>query len=200
MSVIRAFIAIELPAEVQQRLDQVMRQLRQRLQALPGNAVRWAPAENIHLTLKFLGDVSLSNLVLLKEMLLAEVKEQPPFEFSVGGLGAFPSVSRPRVVWVGIQAPPEMHAVQSGIEIIMEKLGYTREERPFSPHLTLGRVSRNVTNLEARQIGEALQATKVGFLGVVSVQDVRLFRSDLKPSGSVYTSLLSAPLSAGANL
>jgi 2'-5' RNA ligase len=93
-----------------------------------------------------------------------------------------------------------MHALQSGIEIIMEKLGYTREERPFSPHLTLGRVSRNVTNLEARLIGEALQATKVGFLGVVSVQDVRLFRSDLKPSGSVYTSLLSAPLSAGAKL
>jgi len=101
---------------------------------------------------------------------------------------------------VGIQAPPELHALQSGIEIIMEKLGYTREERPFSPHLTLGRASRNVTNLETRQIGEALQATKVGFLGVVSVQDVRLFRSDLKPSGSVYTSLLSAPLSAGAKL
>jgi 2'-5' RNA ligase len=194
MAVIRAFIAIELPAEVQQGLDQVMRQIRQHLQTLPGSAVRWVPAGNIHLTLKFLGDVSLANLDLLKEMLLTEVKAHPSFEFSVGGVGAFPNAKSPRVVWVGVQAPPELLTLQSAIESKMEKLGYSREERLFSPHLTLGRVSRNTNNPEYHQIGEALQAVKVGFLGLVCAQGVSLFKSDLRPTGSVYTCLLFAPL------
>lgn len=195
MAVIRAFIAIPLPSEIQQRLDQVMLQLRQHLQTLPKSTVHWVPSGNIHLTLKFLGDVSFSNLDLLKKMLLSEVKGKLPFEFSLGGVGAFPNASRPRVVWVGIQAPPELQVLQSGIEGMVEKLGYNREERPFSPHLTLGRVARTTDNQEARQIGEALQVTKVGFLGVVRAQEVHLFKSDLMPSGSVYTCLLSAPLS-----
>jgi 2'-5' RNA ligase len=195
MTVIRAFIAIELPAEIQQRLDVVVRQVHDRLGELPGNAVRWVTVENIHLTLKFLGDVSVANLDLLKEMLLAETKDHPPFEFSVGGLGAFPNLHRPRVVWVGIQAPPELAALQSGIETKMGKLGYPREEHPFSPHLTLGRVTRNTNNTEARQMGDALGATRVGFLGVVRAGEVRLFKSDLKPGGSVYTALFAAPLS-----
>ena len=194
MTVIRAFIAIELPAEIQQRLDMVARQVRGGLGGLPGSTVRWVSAENIHLTLKFLGDVSLANLDLLKEMLQAEAKEHPPFELSVGGLGAFPNLHRPRVVWVGIQAPPELAALQSGIESKMEVLGYPREEHPFSPHLTLGRVTRNANNTEARQVGDVLGATKVGFLGVVRAGEVRLFKSDLKPGGSVYTCLFTAPL------
>jgi 2'-5' RNA ligase len=194
MTVIRSFIAIEFPAEIQQRLDQVSRQVRQRLSGLPGSIVRWVPAENIHLTLKFLGDVSVANLDLLQEMLLAEAREHHAFELSVGGLGAFPDLHRPRVVWVGIQAPPELAALQGGIESRMEKLGYPREERPFSPHLTLGRITRNANNTEARQIGDALQAAKVGFLGVVGAGEVRLFKSDLKPGGSVYTCLFTAPL------
>jgi RNA 2',3'-cyclic 3'-phosphodiesterase len=194
MAVIRAFIAIELPAEVQQSLEQVMRQLLQHLTTLPRSAVRWVPAGNIHLTLKFLGDVSLANLDMLKEMLLTEVKVHPPFEFSVGGVGAFPNAKSPRVVWVGVQAPPELLTLQRAIESKMEKLGYSREERPFSPHLTLGRVSRNTTTSQAHQIGEALQAVKVGFLGLICAQEVSLFKSDLRSAGSVYTCLLSAPL------
>ena len=194
MAVIRAFIALELPAGVHQSLHQVSSQLRQRLQTLPKQAVRWVPAENIHLTLKFLGDVSLANLDILQEMLLSEVKTHPPFEFSLGGVGAFPNARQPRVLWVGIQAPPEMLALQYGIEVKLEKLGYSREERPFSPHLTLGRVSRNTSIQDAHQIGAALQAMQVGFLGLVCAQGVSLFRSDLQPTGSVYTRLLSAPL------
>jgi 2'-5' RNA ligase len=191
---IRAFIAIELSAEIQQSLEQVMRQLRQRLQMLPNHAVRWVPAGNIHLTLKFLGDVSMANLDMLKEMLLTEVKAHRAFEFSVGGVGAFPNTRRPRVLWVGVQAPQELLALQSALESKAEKLGYSREERPFAAHLTLGRVSRNTTNQEALQIGEALGAVKVGFLGLVSAQGVSLFKSDLQPTGSVYTCLFSAPL------
>jgi 2'-5' RNA ligase len=193
MSVIRAFIAIEMSPEIQRRLDQVSDELKLRLKDIP---VRWVPVENIHLTLKFLGDVSVANLEVLKKILQSEIAGHHPFEMSVGELGAFPSIRRPRVIWVKVQAPAELDAVQHGIETESTRLGYSREERAFSPHLTLGRVSRNASSRDIRRISEVLETYKVGFLGAARVQAVRLFRSDLQPGGAVYTCLFSAPLSS----
>lgn len=191
MAVIRAFIAIELPPDIQNRLEQVSQQLQQ---VLAGSPIRWVQTSNMHLTLKFLGDVSEKNLDLLTEMIRNEAESHFEHEFSVGGLGAYPSLKRPRVIWVGVEAPAELLALQTGIENKTVKLGYPREERPFSPHLTLGRVSRSVTNQENRRIGEALQVVKIGFLGVVFVKEIRLYKSVLKPSGPEYTSLFTASL------
>jgi len=194
MSVIRAFIAIELSADIRRSLDQLSSQLRQSLKGAP---VRWVPADNIHLTLKFLGNVSLTNLDILKEVIQNEVTRHPAFEFSVGELGAFPSVRRPRVIVVRVQAPAELGQIQRGLEEGSRRLGYDPEERPFSPHLTLGRVSRNASNSEVGQLGQALESTRIGFLGAMQVTSVHLFRSDLQPSGAIYTSLLSAQLKSG---
>jgi 2'-5' RNA ligase len=191
MSVIRAFIAIDLTPEIIQRLEQVSAQLRKRLEGVP---VRWVPVDNIHLTLKFLGDVSLANVDMLKKILLSEVEGHHAFEISVGGLGAFPSPRRPRVVWVGVEAPAELAAVQNGVESAMARLGYAREDRPFSPHLTLGRVSRNAVGGDERLIGEAIEAIKLGFLGAACVNQVHLYKSDLHPNGAVYTRLFTASL------
>lgn len=193
MLVIRAFIAIDLSAEVSEKLEQVSGLLQQRLKGVP---VRWVPTGNIHLTLKFLGDVSLSNLEVLKRILLAEAGSHAGFEFSVGDLGAFPSPKRARVVWVGVEAPPILAALQRGIENEMARLGYEREERSFSPHLTLGRVGRNAAADDIRRIGEVLSAHKVGYLGATRVSEVHLYRSDLQPGGAVYTRLYTAPLAA----
>lgn len=191
MTVIRAFVAIDLTPEIRQRLDQVTSQLRQGLNDVP---IRWVPGSNIHLTLKFLGDVSLNNLEMLQKVLRTEVEGHHPFEISIGGLGAFPTMRHPRVVWVGVEAPSELGSIQHSIDTAMEKLGYTREDRPFSAHLTLGRVSRNATSRDTHLIGEALETTKIGFLGVVQIDAVHLFRSDLRPTGSVYTKIFTAPL------
>lgn len=191
MSVIRAFIAIDLPAEISQGLQQVSTQLQQRLENVP---VRWVPVENIHLTLKFLGDVSIANLEMLKEVLRTEVGNHRVFEVSIGGVGAFPTARHPRVVWVGIEAPPDLASLQRGVENAMAHIGYAREDRPFSPHLTLGRVSRNATSRDTHLIGEALESYKVGFLGVAPVAAVYLYRSDLKPTGAIYTRIFTAPL------
>jgi 2'-5' RNA ligase len=191
MSVIRAFVAIDLPPEIRQRLDQVIAQLTQRLEGIP---VRWVPAGNIHLTLKFLGDVSLANVEMLKKVIQAEAENHHCFEISVGGLGAFPNNRQPRVVWAGVEAPQELLSLQRSIDAAMAKLGYNREERPFSAHLTLGRVSRNATARDAHRIGEVIEATKIGFLGVAQISAVHFYKSDLQPSGSVYTRLYSVPL------
>lgn len=194
MSVIRSFIAISLSPEIYQRLDEAGEKLRTRLPQIP---VRWVAARNIHLTIKFLGNVSVANLEMLKKVLGAEVSRHPSFEISVGEVGAFPSNRRARVLWVGVEAPPELHALQRGIETEMARLGYAHEERAFSPHLTLGRVARNADANDLHQIGQVLESCKVGFLGATRVQEVRLYRSDLQPGGAVYTQMFAAPLAAG---
>lgn len=191
MSVIRAFIAADLPEDLRHALDRVMRHLKSELKGVP---IRWVPPENIHLTLKFLGEVSQRNLPFLIELLQGEVADQRPFEFGVGGLGAFPDIRRPRVIWVGVKGPKELHDLHHAVENAMEKIGYARETRPFEPHLTLGRVSRNASPEEVRRVSEVLRAVQVGFLGSALVEEVYLYRSDLRPTGAVYTRLATAPL------
>ncbi len=191
MSVIRAFIAFDLTPEILRRLGQISTQFQDRLNGIP---VRWVPVENIHLTLKFLGDVSIANLDMLKRVLQTEAGGHRGFEISVGGGGAFPNTRRPRVIWVGVESPPDLFSVQAGIENQMARLGYAREERPFSAHLTLGRVSRNVEPDDVRQIGVMLETTKIGFLGAALMREVHLYKSDLRPDGAIYSRLFSAPL------
>ncbi|MCI0519948.1 MAG: RNA 2',3'-cyclic phosphodiesterase [Chloroflexi bacterium] len=190
-SAVRAFIAIEIPASIQVKLHEVSRNLKGRIS---GGAVRWTPVENIHLTLKFLGDVSPASMEMVKKLLAAETARHGEFEIQVSGLGAFPNTRRPRVIWIGIQAPDDLIILQRRIEEDAARLGYPAEERGFTPHLTLGRVARNAAIGDLRQIGEAIEAAKVGLLGASRVQAVKLFRSDLRPSGAVYSCLFAASL------
>jgi RNA 2',3'-cyclic 3'-phosphodiesterase len=191
MSVIRAFIAIDLSPEIHQRLKEVLDNYREQLIKIP---IRWVVVTNIHLTLKFLGDVSLSNLNLLTDMIQAEVSSHHQFEISVGGSGAFPNNRQPRVIWVGVEAPQELVVILNGIETATARLGYAREERAFSPHLTLGRVSRNATSHDVKAISQTLDQTRVGFLGATWVEKIHLYRSDLRPTGAVYTQIFSSAL------
>ena len=191
MSVIRAFIAIDLSEEIQIHLEEVQKNYRAQLKHIP---IRWVVPENIHLTLKFLGDVSISNLNLLTDMIQAEISSHHQFDISVGGSGAFPNNRQPRVIWIGVEAPTELAAIQNGIETTTARLGYTREERPFSPHLTLGRVSRNISSQEMKIISKTLDTTRVGFLGITCVDKVHLYRSDLQPTGAIYTQIFSSSL------
>jgi 2'-5' RNA ligase len=191
MSVIRAFVAIDLPPDVQDCLEQISAQLKEQVGE---KSVRWVRIPSIHLTLKFLGDVSVNNLDVLKEIISAEAALQKPLEISIGRLGAFPNARHPRVVWVGVEAPPELTSLQRGIELRAIKVGYPKDKRSFFPHLTLGRVSRNAAPNEVRKIGDIIRSSSVGFLGVASVQAVHLYKSDLLPTGAVYTKLFTAPL------
>jgi len=191
MSVIRAFIAIDLSTEIQQALEQVSSQLKGQLKGVP---VRWVPVKNIHLTLKFLGDISIANLEILEGILLTEAARCAPFDVSVGRLGAFPSTRRPRVIWVGVEAQAELGQLQRAVDEATTRLGYAPEERGFSPHLTLGRISRNASNVEVGLIGQIVEKSEVGHLGTMQVQTVHLYRSDLQPTGAVYTRLYTANL------
>ena len=190
MSLLRAFIAVELPIEIRQAACTATSKLRKEI----GELVRWVPLENMHLTLKFLGDVAPSNMDMLSQMLRAETELFNCFDLGLNGLGSFPSPKRPRVIYIGIQAPAALESLYRGIESASRRLGYESEERGFSPHLTLGRVKQNVTATEQQMIRRALEQTKIDSLGTARVDSVQLFKSDLKPTGSVYTQLYSAPL------
>lgn len=195
LAVIRAFIAIDLPGPIHTRLGESIRQLQ--LHCNNSRAARWVAAENIHLTMKFLGEVSPTNIQLLSGMLQSEAARHKSFDIKIGGLGAFPTIRRPRVVWTGVAAPPALAGLQKSIEAATIRLGYAPEDKPFSPHLTLARIAHNATLEEVNQIGEALLKNQSGEIGTMRVEAVRLFRSDLRPGGAVYTQLFLAPLANG---
>ena len=191
MSLLRAFIAVEIPPEVCQAIEKKTAPIRATLNA---SLVRWVSSVNMHLTLKFLGDVSPANIELLSQMLSVEVGQHQSFEMGFAELGAFPNPRRPRVLWIGIQAPARLEALQHGIEAAAATLGYPAENHPFSPHLTVGRVKQNVNSTSMQKIRSALEETQIGSLGSMQVTAVHLFKSDLKPTGPVYTRLFSTPL------
>jgi 2'-5' RNA ligase len=191
MTLLRAFVAIELPSTIQDAVQKASAPLRQ---ALGAGLVRWVPPQNMHLTLKFLGDVSPANLDLLAQILKVEASQHKPFEMEIGGLGSFPSPKRARVIWVGIQPPAALEALQRNVEAAAARMGYPPEERAFSPHLTIGRVNQHINSADQQKIRTALENCQVGILGHAQVQSVHLFRSDLRPSGAVYTPLFCAPL------
>jgi RNA 2',3'-cyclic 3'-phosphodiesterase len=188
---LRAFIALEIPAGIQNAIAQSTASLRV---ALPKTLVRWAASQNVHLTLKFLGDISSTNLEHLAEKLKMETVSHEMFSMSVGGLGAFPTARRARVIWVGLEAPTALEALQRGVEAAAAQMGYAPEERPFSAHLTIGRVGQNVAASEMQLIRSALEVTKVGTLGTLRVEAVSIFKSDLQPGGAVYTRLYTLPM------
>src|SRR5262245_42247884 len=148
MSLLRAFIAVELPLEIRQTVSAATSNLRKGI----GSLVRWVPMENMHLTLKFLGDISPSNMNMLCQLLHAETDLFNCFDLRLKGLGSFPSLKRPRVIYIGIQAPAVLETLQRGIESASRRIGYQSEEHGFSPHLTIGRVRQNVTAAEQQTI------------------------------------------------
>jgi 2'-5' RNA ligase len=190
MSSLRSFVAIEIPLEIQKNIYKETTSLRTELDGL----VRWVATENVHLTLKFLGDVSPSNVEFLIQMLRKEAENVHGFTIHLTGLGLFPSLKRPRVIYVGIHAPAGLEAIQRGIEAASRRLGYAPEERHFSPHLTLGRVRQNLSAVEQQKIRQSIESTQVDVPGTARVDSVHLYKSELKPTGSVYTRIYSAPL------
>ena len=189
---LRAFIAIELPVDLQIEISQLI----ERLQKKAGkSSVRWVSTENIHLTLKFLGDIPSSEVAKIQDLLIIESARHQPITLEIGKLEAFPGQKRPRVILLGVDTPIELASLQRGLETTLAKQGYPIEQRPFSPHLTLGRVRETASISELASLTSSLIDVKIEPLEKVLVDKIHLFKSDLKPGGSVYTKLLSAQLS-----
>jgi len=183
---LRCFVAIELPAALKETIGELTRGLRASCRN-----VKWVPPGNLHLTLKFLGDTEESLIPEIREKLREAASSHQPFSIAFRGAGAFPDLRRPRVVWAGVQDSQAVVYLQQDVEKALSSLGFAPEVRPFSPHLTLGRVkSPGHTGLLKRGI-EALGDAEFGSARVGSIS---LMKSDLKPSGAEYERLFEAAL------
>jgi 2'-5' RNA ligase len=190
--VLRTFIAIELDQALLRLLQSV--QNRMKRQTPPGS-VKWVAPDGIHLTLKFLGDTPVERTAEVTNALRAACIGFAPFEFVVEGRGCFPNFRRPRVIWAAVRDEGRVLAsLQAAIEREVAPLGWPTEERGFSPHLTLGRVAKDADSYTAGLVGQAVERTVVEQIGVQQVNAVSLIKSDLRPTGAVYTVLASAPL------
>ena len=189
--VIRTFIAVDLPPSVLDALGLISSQLQDKL---PGTPVRWVNFEKMHLTLKFMGDISKENIGMVEKILKTEASKRQVMEIGIGGIGAFPKMRHPRVVWIGVEAPTELFDLRRGIEDGLARLGYNYDKYEFTPHLTLGRISRKASARDVRTVGNVLHDFQVGFIGVARIEAVHLYRSDLSPDGAKYSRLYSAGL------
>jgi RNA 2',3'-cyclic 3'-phosphodiesterase len=182
MSTVRSFIAIPLNAEIIARIEKTQKDLK----ALSAD-VKWVNPTSIHLTLKFLGNVEEGDIEKIAQGIQDGIKGFKPWSAAVKNVGAFPSLRNPRVVWIGIEDQGgQMVRLQNQIEKEMSKLSFEEEKRAFSPHLTLGRV-RSPRGKD--ELVKYLLDERERVFGEIKVDRVILFKSELKPTGAVYSVL-----------
>ncbi len=191
MEQIRSFIAIELPDELKLALSQLELELKSGKQPW----VKWVDTKNIHLTLKFLGNISTDRVSEITKAMEEATQGIPPFHLEVRSLGVFPNLKRVQVVWVGISGEVEkLVRLQQCIESNLAHLGFTPESRPFTPHLTLARL-RNQASLEERQkFGQLIASTRFEAAHTIKVEAINLMRSQLTREGAIYSLISSARL------
>jgi 2'-5' RNA ligase len=191
---IRAFIAIKLPSEVRAEVERVQHDLKS---AVRGDLVRWTPAEQIHLTLKFLGNIPADSVPELEAALRRACAQVAPFEVSAEGLGAFPDWQRPRVLWVGVRcALAALRELQAAVALKTERWGEP-EGRVFHPHLTLGRV-KNVRPCELLELIAKTKSASAASLGTWQVTQVDLMKSELSQAGACHTCLHGVALAGNS--
>jgi 2'-5' RNA ligase len=188
---IRSFIAIDLPQKTRENLAAIQDQLRQS-QA----GVRWVKPGSIHLTLKFLGNILPEQVDEIAAAVAQLVRDEPPITLCAAGLGAFPSPRKPRVIWVGLRGEVDRLAnIQAGLEKALEPLGFARETRGFRPHLTIGRVK---DRRRLQSLIEAMSSLELPEFNSFDGNEIILYKSDLRPTGAIYTKLHRMPLAAPA--
>jgi 2'-5' RNA ligase len=181
----RTFIALNLPKKELQRIHRSVRLLRE--EGLP---VRWVEPDDLHITLKFLGEVRPEMMPRIEATVADVAASTPPFTLTLGGFGAFPTLRRPRVIWLGAEAAPELRCLKQDLEWDLAELGFERENRAFHPHLTLGRAEPGDGGGAFRRLDELVSGLE--YSGSVPLHTVDLMRSQLARDGARYTVISSA--------
>ncbi|HEX2230212.1 MAG TPA: RNA 2',3'-cyclic phosphodiesterase [Candidatus Binatia bacterium] len=185
---IRAFIAIEIDPAVLSRIGEATDVLRGKIPD-----IRWTLAANWHLTLKFLGGIEEKQVDLIGQALKRELSLFRRFTINAKGVGVFPDPRRPRVLWVGVEGKP-LEGLAESVEIALAPLGFEKEKRVFTPHLTIGRWRES--KRKNRELENAMEDWKAYDFGRSKVEEVTLFQSILKPAGAEYRPLRSVRLNA----
>jgi 2'-5' RNA ligase len=183
----RLFAALDIPEDVRESLGALVAKLR----GVCKDA-RWARIEGLHITLKFIGEVSPQKTKDIKTA-LGKVQFPAPIAIQFGGLGFFPNSRRPRVLWAGVKAGPALATLASSVEDELNLLGIAREDRPFSPHLTLARIDSPNKLGSLHSAIDSIVATASPEFGNMIAKEFHLYQSVLKPGGAEYTRLATFP-------
>ena len=178
----RLFIAIEIPPEIRNALVEFIQELR-----VIAPQAKWARADHLHVTLKFLGNTDSAKLTAI-EKTLSSIRNPEPVSLSFQGLGFFPNEKRPRVFWAGMHASPNLKIIVGDIDQAVHKLGFFLEERAFTPHLTLARFDPPGIQPSLRA---AIGENHTRDFGVMTTREFHLIESKLKSAGAEYTTLRS---------
>ena len=190
MEKMRCFIAVELPLEAKSALDCLQTELKRGQQSF----VKWVRADNIHITLKFLGSTPVEAIKDIVQSLTKVANSSEPFHLELGGLGCFPNWNRPQVIWVGLGGEVERLAnLQKEVDLAMHTLGFAQESRAFVPHLTLARI-KGGSQEDIKFFGERVSATEFAKGVPIDVDELSLMESKLTPSGPLYNQLALAQL------
>lgn len=190
MEVLRLFIAVELDDTLRAALNRAQVQLQDEIKSrkVANQVVRWVVPQNIHLTLKFLGNSKPMHVPALQDALERIARNAAPFVLRARGLGCFPNPRRPNNVWVGLEGDvPRAALLARQIDDACAALGFTRDEHGFTPHLTLGRVKRDAGNTQRAALGELVTKISPDTYGEIDAQSLALISSDLRFGGPVYT-------------
>ncbi|MFC1927395.1 RNA 2',3'-cyclic phosphodiesterase [Chloroflexota bacterium] len=183
---IRSFVAIELPEEAKKGLVSLRRELERDEQRF----VKWVDPGGIHLTLKFLGNIPSKRVPEITEAMKKAAQGLSPFLLEISGLGAFPSLKQVRVAWVGVGGELEkLSILQQNIDSALAARGFAREDRSFVPHLTVARVREGASASERGRFGELVGSATFEGKYHVEVEAIKLMRSQLTPTGAIYTCL-----------
>ena len=188
---VRSFIAIELPRNVKKGLEQIEYTVKQGGYA----GIKWVNPEGIHVTLKFLGNISSEQIIEISKVLEETTQELSPFYLEIAGLGAFPNLRQPRVLWIAINGEvAKLSRLQQKIDTLLASCGFPKESRPFVPHLTLARLKDSMSPEEKRKIGTFIKSLKLETGFPFEAEAVSLMRSQLTPTGALYSCLFIAKL------
>jgi 2'-5' RNA ligase len=188
---VRCFLAIELPEEVTAEL----RAIQERFKKERMDFLRWVNPDGIHLTLKFLGEVPEETIAGLGKAMGEAARGVAQFGLELDGLGVFPNLRSPRVFWAGLSGQVEvLKTLQQNIDAAFTPLGFEREARGFTAHLTLARVHDEATAIQRQSLGDLVVRNALGATPCFMVRSVVLMRSQLRPTGAIYTRLVSIPL------
>jgi len=184
---VRLFVALEIAPTVRENLCTLIRELREASPESEKEGLRWVRSENLHVTLKFIGTTAPEKLNAIRET-LASVRSDQPITLRFGGLGFFPNEKRPRVLWAGMEASQNLGPLAAAIDHGLEELGFPRELRPFTPHLTLARMEGARLSEKFRS---AIAERNSRDLGSLRTREFHLIGSKLNPTGAEYSTLQS---------
>lgn len=188
---LRTFIGVNFPPEINRKIGKIIAYFKTQT---PGDALKWVSTLNLHITIKFLGDIPENKLDQVKAILSESLQDTAPFTINIEGMKIHPDKRNPRLILLGVTENGSLTDIHAILDRALTAVGVDPDNRKFRPHITIARINQRCKRETIKGLVETLSQFKVDSLGDIRVEQVILYKSELTPKGSIYSSLMAAPL------